>query len=157
VVIKSVPEESIATARNEDRPQQGVCDQHKPRNASLLVVPRDSLPCAKTLKLARQILAVAVGQSLVTCAVITGASYHLRRSVSALMLMLLLRLLLLFLRGHLHSLDLLRLISARGRRKAAADLGRNDAPTVVLVLLHGVAKLYHLYCQTWLACPRLWL
>lgn len=38
---------------------------------------------------------------------------------------------------------MLGLVFARGRRKATADLRGDDAPTVVLVLLHGVAKLYH--------------
>jgi hypothetical protein len=33
------------------------------------------------------------------------------------------------------------LISAGDWRKAATDFGGNDAPTIVFVLLHGVAKL----------------
>jgi hypothetical protein len=47
------------------------------RSATRLLVLRVPLPCAESLKLASQILAVAVGQSLVACAGIAGASYHL--------------------------------------------------------------------------------
>jgi hypothetical protein len=159
VVIKKYARESIATACNGDRAQGGTfVTSTNPRSASRLLILHVQLPRAESLKLASQILAVAVSQSLVAGTGVAWASNHLRRSVSALMLMLLLlRLLLLLLRCHLHSLDLLRLVSARGRRKAAADLGGNDAPTIVLVLLHGIAKLYHLFCRLWLACLRLWL
>jgi hypothetical protein len=55
----------------------------------------------------------------------------------------------------LYCLDLLRLVSACGRRKAAPDFGGDDAPSIVLVLLHGVAKLMDLYDPFGLAPPRL--
>lgn len=55
----------------------------------------------------------------------------------------------------LYGLDFLRLVSACDRRKATPDFGGDDAPSIVLVLLHGVAKLMDLYDPFGLAPPRL--
>jgi len=57
---------------------------------------------------------------------------------------------LLFFRGcSLKCLEFARLVPARERREARADFGRNDAPTVVFVLLHGGAKLEDLSETSW--------
>ena len=44
------------------------------------------LPRAKALELASETFALLVGQSLITCAGITGAGAHLRRRIAALLL-----------------------------------------------------------------------
>jgi len=76
-----------------------------------------------------------VGSSLVTCLSVVGW-----------MMMWF----LLFFRGcSLKCLEFARLVPARERREARADFGRNDAPTVVFVLLHGGAKLEDLSETSW--------
>jgi hypothetical protein len=95
-------------------------------------------------------IATLVGQSLVTCAWIAGAGTQLRRGIATLMLFL------IFFFGTLNCIKFQGLFSACSRGKAAADFGGDDAPAVVLVLCHSVAKFEDLLCRLRLACPRLW-
>lgn len=99
-----MPERSIANAENG--PKEGVCDQHKPRNPSHRVPkPLVCSPRTKALELTSQVFAIAVGQSLVTCAWIARSSSHLRRGVRTLMLKLRMLLLLCLLLNQAESKD----------------------------------------------------
>jgi hypothetical protein len=61
---------------------------------------------------------------------------------------------LIFVFGRLDWFEFQRFVSAGSRRKSTADFGGNDAPSIVLVLLHGVAKFDDLFCQLRLACHK---
>jgi hypothetical protein len=91
-------------------------------------------------------VALLVGQSLIGCTRI--ARSRMGRSVGALLLRLFL---FFFFFNSLYGLELGGLVSAGSWRKATSDFGGDDAPTVVFVLMHGVAKLYDLLCRLRLA------
>lgn len=80
-----------------------------------------------------------VGQSLIACVRVAVAFRHLALDICAVLLTFALLLLLCFNR-----LQLLRLVSACGGRKTSPDFRRDDAPTIVFVLLHRSAQLRNL-------------
>jgi hypothetical protein len=92
------------------------------------------------------------GRILIACLVrrswVAGAGRpQLGLRVTAVLLVLLL--------FSFYDLDFLCLVSACGRRKTTPHFGGDDAPSIVLVLLHGVAKLMDLYDPFGLAHPHL--
>jgi hypothetical protein len=96
-------------------------------------------PRAKAFELASETFALVItaplaNQSLVSRARIAGTCTHLRRAIGTLILFL------IIIFDRLASIKLVRFFSTSSRGEAATDFRGDDAPTIVFVLCHSVAK-----------------